>query len=167
LVVATVHAVTALQTFERFVSFFDATTKPEALFVLAHSLKTLLNQRLCKRLCDCARHATPADGEAIRKAVQDTGLEYRPEANLRMAVGCTTCEGLGYRGRVLAYEVLNLPADEETRIQLAHELEQSHNSFYKAREMPGVLFQSRGQSMQKLLDAGVVDAISARRVLGV
>jgi type II secretory ATPase GspE/PulE/Tfp pilus assembly ATPase PilB-like protein len=167
LVVATVHAVTALQTFERFVSFFDSTTKPEALFVLAHSLKTLLNQRLAKRLCDCARHATPSDGEAIRAALQDTGLEYRPEANLRLAVGCTNCEGLGYRGRVLAYEVLNLPADEEVRIQLAHELEQSHNSFYKAREMPGVMFQSRGQSMQKLVDAGVVDAISARRVLGV
>jgi hypothetical protein len=33
--------------------------------------------------------------------------------------------------------------------------------------MPGVMFQSRGQSMQKLVDAGVVDAISARRVLGV
>jgi cell division FtsZ-interacting protein ZapD len=68
---------------------------------------------------------------------------------------------------VLAYEVLHLPADEEVRIQLAHELEQSHNSFYKAREMPGVMFQSRPQSMQKLVDAGVVDAISARRVLGI
>jgi hypothetical protein len=29
------------------------------------------------------------------------------------------------------------------------------------------MFQSRGQSMQMLLDAGVVDAVSARRVLGV
>ena len=167
LVIATVHAVTALQTFERFVSFFDSATKAEALFVLAHSLKTLLNQRLAKRLCDCARHATPSDGEAIRKALEDTGLEYRPESNLRMAVGCTSCEGLGYRGRVLAYEVLHLPSDEEVRIKLAHELEQSHNSFYKAREMRGVMFQSRGQSMQMLLDAGVVDAVSARRVLGV
>jgi type II secretory ATPase GspE/PulE/Tfp pilus assembly ATPase PilB-like protein len=167
LVIATVHAVTALQTFERFVSFFDSATKAEALFVLAHSLKTLLNQRLAKRLCDCARHATPSDGEAIRQTLLDTGLEYRPEANLRMAVGCTSCEGLGYRGRVLAYEVLHLPNDEEVRIKLAHELEQSHNSFYKAREMRGVMFQSRGQSMQMLLDAGVVDAVSARRVLGV
>jgi type II secretory ATPase GspE/PulE/Tfp pilus assembly ATPase PilB-like protein len=167
LVIATVHAVTALQTFERFVSFFDSATKAEALFVLAHSLKTLLNQRLAKRLCDCARHATPSDGEAIRQTLEDTGLDYRPEANLRMAVGCTSCEGLGYRGRVLAYEVLHLPSDEEVRIKLAHELEQSHNSFYKAREMRGVMFQSRGQSMQMLLDAGVVDAVSARRVLGV
>jgi type II secretory ATPase GspE/PulE/Tfp pilus assembly ATPase PilB-like protein len=167
LVIATVHAVTALQTFERFVSFFDSATKAEALFVLAHSLKTLLNQRLAKRLCDCARHATPSDGEAIRQTLLDTGLEYHPEANLRMAVGCTSCEGLGYRGRVLAYEVLHLPNDEEVRIKLAHELEQSHNSFYKAREMRGVMFQGRAQSMQMLLDAGVVDAVSARRVLGV
>ena len=167
LVIATVHAVTALQTFERFVSFFDSATKAEALFVLAHSLKTLLNQRLAKRLCDCARHATPSDGEAIRQTLLDTGLEYRPEANLRMAVGCTSCEGLGYRGRVLAYEVLHLPNDEEVRIKLAHELERSHNSFYKAREMRGVMFQGRAQSMQMLLDAGVVDAVSARRVLGV
>jgi hypothetical protein len=68
---------------------------------------------------------------------------------------------------VLAYEVLHLPNDEEVRIKLAHELEQSHNSFYKAREMRGVMFQGRAQSMQMLLDAGVVDAVSARRVLGV
>ena len=166
LVLATVHAVTALQTFERFVSFFDAATKPEALFVLAHSLKTLLNQRLCKRLCDCARRATAADGAAIRETLQGTDLEYHAEANLRMAVGCTVCEGLGYRGRVLAYEVLNLPSNEEVRIDLAHLLEQSNNAFYKAREMPGVLFQSRAKSVQLLMDAGVIDPISARRVLG-
>jgi type II secretory ATPase GspE/PulE/Tfp pilus assembly ATPase PilB-like protein len=167
LVLATVHAVTALQTFERFVSFFDEGTKPEALFVLAHSLKTLLNQRLCKRLCDCARHADAADGEAIRQTLDGTGLVYRPEANLRMTVGCPSCEGLGYRGRVLAYEVLNLPNDEELRIELAHLLEQSNNAFFKAREMPGVLFQGRAKSLQLLLDAGVIDAMSARRVLGV
>ena len=166
LVLATVHAVTALQTFERFVSFFDESSKAEALFVMAHSLKTLLNQRLCKRLCDCARHATAADGAALRETLDGTGLEYRPEANLRMAVGCTVCEGLGYRGRVLAHEVLNLPNNEDLRIELAHLLEQSNNSFFKAREMPGVLFQSRAKSVQMLLDAGVVDAISARRVLG-
>jgi type II secretory ATPase GspE/PulE/Tfp pilus assembly ATPase PilB-like protein len=166
LVLATVHAVTALQTFERFVSFFDEATKPEALFVLAHSLKTLLNQRLCKRLCDCARRATPADGEAIRQTLEGTGLEYRPGANLRMAVGCTVCEGLGYRGRVLAYEVLNLPGDEDLRIELAHLLEKSNNAFFKARDMKGVLFQSRAKSVQLLLDAGVVDAVAARRVLG-
>jgi hypothetical protein len=29
------------------------------------------------------------------------------------------------------------------------------------------MFQGRAQSMQMLLDAGVVDAVSARRVLGV
>jgi hypothetical protein len=73
---------------------------------------------------------------------------------------------LGYRGRVLAHEVLNLPNNEDLRIELAHLLEQSNNSFFKAREMPGVLFQSRAKSVQMLLDAGVVDAISARRVLG-
>ncbi len=167
LVLATIHAVTALQTFERFVSFFDEGTKPEALFVLAHSLKTLLNQRLCKRLCGCARHANAGDGEAIRQALDGTGLEYRPGANLRMAVGCPSCEGLGYRGRVLAYEVLSLPNDEELRIELAHLLEQSNNAFFKARDMKGVHFQSRAKSLQLLLDAGVVDAISARRVLGV
>lgn len=166
LVLATVHAVTALQTFERFVSFFDEVTKPEALFVLAHSLKTLLNQRLCKRLCDCARRASAADGAEIRAMLDGTGLDYRPEANHRIAVGCTVCDGLGYRGRVLAYEVMSLPNDEELRIELAHLLEQSNNAFFKARDMKGVLFQSRSNSVQKLLDAGVIDALSARRVLG-
>jgi hypothetical protein len=45
-------------------------------------------------------------------------------------------------------------------------LERSNNTFFKAREMPGVLFQSRIKSLQLLLDAGIVDPVSARRVLG-
>ena len=68
--------------------------------------------------------------------------------------------------RVLAYEVLNLPGDEDLRIELAHLLEKSNNAFFKARDMKGVLFQSRAKSVQLLLDAGVVDAVAARRVLG-
>ena len=119
----------------------------------------------CRMLVD-AGIIPAADGAAIRETLQGTDLEYHAEANLRMAVGCTVCEGLGYRGRVLAYEVLNLPSNEEVRIDLAHLLEQSNNAFYKAREMPGVLFQGRAKSVQLLMDAGVVDPISARRVLG-
>ncbi|NDD75331.1 MAG: pilus assembly protein PilB [Gammaproteobacteria bacterium] len=166
LVLATVHAVSALQTFERFVSFFDEGSKAEALFVLAHSVRTLMNQRLMKRLCDCARKAGVADAQRIRQVLSDTGLEYRPHANLRLATGCAACEGSGYRGRVLAHEVIHIPNNEELRIELSHLLEQSNTAFFKAREMPGVLFQGRTKSVQMLLDAGVVDAISARRVLG-
>ncbi|MFZ9652393.1 MAG: GspE/PulE family protein [Steroidobacteraceae bacterium] len=166
LVLATVHAVSALQTFERFVSFFDEGSKAEALFVLAHSLKLLMNQRLMKRLCDCARQANVSDAQRIRQILADTGIEYRPHANVRLAVGCAVCDGSGYRGRVLAHEVMHLPNNEDLRIELAQMLERSNNTFFKAREMPGVLFQSRIKSLQLLLDAGIVDPVSARRVLG-
>jgi type II secretory ATPase GspE/PulE/Tfp pilus assembly ATPase PilB-like protein len=125
-----------------------------------------MNQRLMKRLCDCARQANVSDAQRIRQILADTGIEYRPHANVRLAVGCAVCDGSGYRGRVLAHEVMHLPNNEDLRIELAQMLERSNNTFFKAREMPGVLFQSRIKSLQLLLDAGIVDPVSARRVLG-
>lgn len=166
LVLATIHATTALQTFERFISFFEESAKREALFVMAHSLRLLFSQRLAQRLCRCARMATPADAPAIAEVLRDTGITLPAGTALRLRTGCPRCNQSGIFGRVLAYETLAVSADEHARSEMVRTLEQSHGNFAGITQVPGVHFTPRVQALAQLLRTGEVDPLSARRALG-
>lgn len=67
-------------------------------------LNGVLAQRLVRVNCpDCARPHAP-DHDALRKA----GVELEAGATLMKGVGCASCRGTGYRGRVAIGEVLVL-----------------------------------------------------------
>jgi type II secretory ATPase GspE/PulE/Tfp pilus assembly ATPase PilB-like protein len=166
LVLATIHATTALQTFERFVSFFDESAKHEALFILAHSLRLLFNQRLVQRLCSCARLAVADDQARIAATLADTGITLPPDSAVRMRVGCLRCNHTGIFGRVLAFESLALAADETSRIALAGMLEASQSNFSRVTDLAGAHYQARAKSLSDLLAIGEIDPLAARRVLG-
>jgi type IV pilus assembly protein PilB len=76
-------------------------------FKVASVLKGVVAQRLVRRLCTVCAEAVPLD--AIPP-------EAQPPANragtvqIRRAVGCRACNGLGYRGRIAVLEVM--PVDE-------------------------------------------------------
>jgi type II secretory ATPase GspE/PulE/Tfp pilus assembly ATPase PilB-like protein len=89
LVLATVHSVTAMQIYERLISFFDEASRPDALYIMAHYLRLMINQRLIPRLCECARPASQADLSRIKRALAfvkpeqvilapDCGMKYLP-----------------------------------------------------------------------------------------
>ena len=167
LVLATIHATTALQTFERFVSFFEESSKREALFILAHSLRLLFNQRLVPRLCSCSRLASgPDDAASIAATLGDTAIELPAGAAVRLRVGCLRCNHTGIFGRVLAFESLALAADETSRIALAGMLEASQGNFGRVTELAGAHYQMRTKSLADLLAIGEIDPLAARRVLG-
>lgn len=166
LVLATIHAVTAMQTFERFMSFFDEAGKKEALFVMAHYLKLVVNQRLVRRLCGCAVHVDEANISTHKHDLNGTGIVVPSFESARVKHGCVACHGSGYLGRIVAHEMMQIPADEELRIQVAHTLFESQNNFHKLRDFPEVLYQSRPQTLGLLIAAGLIDAITARRILG-
>ena len=166
LVLATIHATTAMQTFERFVSFFEDSAKREALFILAHSLRLLFSQRLAQRLCSCARPAGPEDAESVAATLAGTGLEVAEGAPLRLRAGCPRCDHSGIFGRVLAFESLALSADESARMELVSLIEQSQGNFSRITSLSGADFQPRLRSLSNLLAAGQIDPLSARRALG-
>ena len=74
-------------------------------FKVAAVLKGIVAQRLVRKLCPACAEPVPAES---------LPAEARPPAGrqavLRRAVGCRSCEGLGYRGRAAILEVM--PVDE-------------------------------------------------------
>ncbi len=89
-------------------------------FLVASSLVGLLAQRLVRRPCkDCARPVKPSD-EVLRELGLDVatfraggyhfpnvkGMRPPPPGTVLEAVGCPSCQMLGYKGRTGIYELL-------------------------------------------------------------
>jgi general secretion pathway protein E len=88
-VLTTFHAGSAAVAISRLI---DMGIEP---YLLRSGTLAILNQRLVRRLCPCARPITHPD--------QLLGL---PEAGARQAIGCDTCRRTGYVGRLVLAELL-------------------------------------------------------------
>lgn len=163
-VVATLHATDSIQSIERLVSTVGENSKKETLYVLAHYLQVVINQRLIERLCDCARQMTEEEMQSIGDKLEPFDID--PHAILRHPVGCVRCGHTGYRGRVAAHETLVLPADDHLRQQIAKIIFDSHHRFSEVTRLPGVIHRRRSDTLARLMEAGVVDIKMARRSLG-
>jgi type IV pilus assembly protein PilB len=79
-------------------------------FLVGSSLDCVMAQRLARRLCQWCKEPyqpTEAELEAARWPFERVGT---PEQMWR-AVGCRSCAGTGYRGRIALHEVM--PVSEE------------------------------------------------------
>jgi type IV pilus assembly protein PilB len=73
--------------------------------LLATSINCIVAQRLARRLCEQCR--TPYAAGAAE--LEDLGLEHvGTETVLYRAVGCPSCSGTGFSGRVALYEVMTV-----------------------------------------------------------
>lgn len=93
-------------------------------FLLSSTLKTVVAQRLCRRLCPHCKQPTKLTDEAEQEIIAELALapvgviqedmpEYDPAAPLsnakpHKAVGCPRCENTGYSGRVAIAEVIEI-----------------------------------------------------------
>jgi general secretion pathway protein E len=105
MVFSTIHTNDAAGAFARLT---DMGVEP---FLVASSLVGVLAQRLVRRLCpDCKTPYEPSDEE-----LKDLGLprERLVGHTIYKAVGCESCQGVGYRGRLGIYEFL--PAWDEVK----------------------------------------------------
>ncbi len=73
-------------------------------FLVASSLDGVLAQRLVRRLCPACRRVT-APSAAVREKFPI------PEGEYWTATGCDECRGIGYRGRVGIFELLEIIPD--------------------------------------------------------
>jgi general secretion pathway protein E len=81
-------------------------------FLVASAVEMIIAQRLVRRLCpDCARPSGLSRQELHAKLVALLGHDV-PEAELDArvmeAVGCESCRGIGYRGRIGLFEILRV-----------------------------------------------------------
>jgi len=81
-------------------------------FVAADATKLIISQRLVRVLCrDCSRRETPSPEHLDRaeKLARSGGLDWDAIAkDFRKPVGCGKCRNLGYRGRTVIAEMLEV-----------------------------------------------------------
>jgi type IV pilus assembly protein PilB len=81
-------------------------------FLVGSSVDCVLAQRLARRLCDwCKQHYRPDESE-LAAARWPTQTLPPPEV-LWKPVGCRSCSGTGYRGRIALHEVMSVSEEVE------------------------------------------------------
>ena len=144
LVLTTFHAGSAAGAISR---LSDMGLEP---YLLRSGILAILNQRLVRRLCACARPARDA-GELL-------GL---PVACAHLPQGCDQCLGTGYRGRLVLAEILRAEASELGRAILSRS---------DAAQLEQLAVQSgmvtRWQRAIQAVEAGLTSPTEIRRVLG-
>jgi type II secretory ATPase GspE/PulE/Tfp pilus assembly ATPase PilB-like protein len=118
--------------------------------VLRSGLLAILNQRLLRRLCACAR---PSDAPEDR-----LGLSVE---RVMLPRGCAVCGGTGYRGRFLLVEMLALSRTELARAILSR----ADTATIEHLAIEGGML-SRWQRACSAVADGLTSPAEVRRVLG-
>lgn len=162
LVLASLHADNVPQTFQRVMSFVEGADSSKALFMLANTLRVVVNQKLIPKLCSCAT-AHSASENAFHLA-RGNGMAVAVGVEIKQARGCTRCGGVGYYGRVAAHETMVITMDETLRRDIAKQITGSHGDFNDVQDMQGVTMKRRKDTLTRLIEASLIDVDSAVRL---
>ncbi|MDF7799168.1 GspE/PulE family protein [Pontiellaceae bacterium B1224] len=80
-------------------------------FLIASSVKMVIAQRLIRRLCQHCAVPDTTPPEVIRSCLMALGMDQalaETADGLRMPSGCDSCSGIGFRGRVGMFELLQV-----------------------------------------------------------
>ncbi len=144
LVISTFHAGSACEAISR---LNDMGIEP---YLLRSGLRSVLSQRLIRRLCECATWSDdPRDL---------LGFDL---TRVRMAIGCTQCAGTGYHRRLLLAEMLQPDQKEIGRAILS---QFDVDDLQRTAMANG--FRTLGQRARGLIEAGWTSPAEIRRVLG-
>jgi type II secretory ATPase GspE/PulE/Tfp pilus assembly ATPase PilB-like protein len=144
LVLSSFHAGSAAEALSRLA---DMGMEP---YLLRSGLRTIVGQRLVRRLCQCAREESGPD--------ERLGL---PVACARVALGCAACGGSGYRGRLVVAEHLAIEPHGVGRAILAQ-----RDALHLEREAVAAGMVTLRQRACQAVEAGLTSPAEVRRVLG-
>ena len=82
-------------------------------FLISATLRTVMAQRLVRKLCESCKHEITLPDE-VQAKFKEFGLSNGPHFT---GSGCASCRGQGYEGRMGIYEIM--PADEGLRDLIA------------------------------------------------
>jgi general secretion pathway protein E len=122
LVLATLHTNDALSSVTRLT---DMGIEP---YLVSASVRGLMAQRLVRRLCPgCAVPARPSEGslrQGQRVLAGSFGSDGERQPRWLVPVGCPACEGVGFRGRLGIYELVEVGSTMQSAISSARPLEE-------------------------------------------
>ncbi len=77
-------------------------------FLLASVLRCIVGQRLVRILCPDCRRMAPLSKQTINSDPRYSAIGFKPGDLVGEAVGCERCGNVGYRGRLGAFEILEV-----------------------------------------------------------
>lgn len=157
-VISTVHADTALQTFERMRSLMPTERERSSTYTLSQQVRAILNQRLVKTLCQgCAHHHKIS--EVLRPdEVAAMGLQGEEMVRAHNPSGCDLCNRTGISGRTLLLDAIIIPMGPGQRNGIYDAL--IHNVHDLLNE-EGVIVHTRKEGLIDLVTSGLVDPKAA------
>lgn len=157
-VISTVHADTALQTFERLRSLMPSERERSSTFTLSQQVRAILNQRLVRTLCQgCAHHEK---AEEILKPHEIETLGIAPDTMIRThnGAGCDLCNRTGISGRTLLLDAILITLGPAQRNAIYEALIKNVNDIIGK---DGVIVHTRRDGLIDLIKSGLVDPRAA------
>jgi type II secretory ATPase GspE/PulE/Tfp pilus assembly ATPase PilB-like protein len=157
-VISTVHADTAVQTFERLRSLIPPERERSLTFTLAQQVRAIMNQRLVKTLCQGCAHRSQAGRVMEPHELDRLGIDDKQEVRLHNPSGCDLCNRTGIGGRTLLLDALLIDLGPSQRNAIYETLLKNVNDIV---DVPGVSAHSRRDGLIDLVRSGLVDPRSA------
>lgn len=157
-VISTVHADTALQTFERLRSLMPHERERSSTYTLAQQVRCILNQRLVRTLCQGCAHKDIAKNVLRDHEIDQFGID--PEAKIRRhnTSGCDLCNRTGISGRTLLLDALLIALGPGHRNSIYEAL---MNNVNNVTQEEGVIVHTRRDGLVDLVLSGLIDPKSA------
>jgi len=153
-VISTIHADTALQTFERLRSLMPAERERSSTYTLAQQVRCILNQRLIKMLCQGCAHKVPISEVLEKDDLDLLGIDPDTKVSKHNSGGCDLCARTGFMGRTLLLDALLMTSSVNERDGIYEALMGNVNNITKE---DGVIFHSRREGIIDLMHSGLVD----------
>ena len=157
-VISTVHADTALQTFERLRSLMPAERERSSTFTLSQQVRAILNQRLVRTLCQGCSHPVAA-GEYLKpEEIQEFGIDMHDRVRTHNSAGCDLCNRTGISGRTLLLDAIMITLGPGQRNHIYEALTQNVNLMVNEE---GVVVHTRREGLIDLVLSGLIDPKAA------
>ncbi len=153
-VISTVHADTALQTFERLRSLMPAERERSSTFTLAQQVRAIMNQRLVRTLCQgCAHHEKIT--EVLKpEEISSLGLPEDTTIRTHNGAGCDLCNRTGISGRTLLLDAILITLGPAQRNNIYEALIKNVNGMIGQE---GVIVHTRREGLVDLIKSGLID----------
>ena len=157
-VISTIHADTALQTFERLRSLMPHERERSSTYTLSQQVKAILNQRLVRTLCQGCAHKTKAARHLNEHEIHQLGINDETDIRTHNSAGCDLCNRTGIQGRTLLLDAIMITLPAGARNAIYEALMSNVNGIIGQK---GVMIHTRREGLIDLVLSGLVDPKSA------
>lgn len=157
-VISTIHADTALQTFERLRSLMPSERERSSTYTLAQQVRAILNQRLVRTVCQGCAHRDEASNVLTPEEMRRLGVETDSTVRRHNTSGCDLCNRTGISGRTLLLDALLITLGPGQRNEIYESLIGNVHAILKEE---GVLVHTRREGLADLVTSGLVDPKAA------